>query len=360
MITARRFGLAALLAVSALALVGCETIGYYAQAVRGQAELWHSTRPIDSVVSDPEAPPQLKARLQNASRIREFASSELGLPDNRSYRGYADLKRPYVVWNVFATEPYSLKPKQWCFPIAGCVAYRGYFAREDAEAFAAELRRAGNDVHVGGVPAYSTLGFLSDPVLNTFVHYPPADLARLVFHELAHQVVYVSGDTTFNESFAVTVEREGVRRWMEHHGSPQALAAFHRAQERRAVFQALVLDYRDRLSRLYASGASRREMEAGKARIFHELDEAYAALKRSWGGFSGYDHWLGTNVNNASLASIAVYTQLVPAFQAMLGSTGGDLSKFYAEVRRVADMPRADRDAHLAYLVRGETRAAAQ
>lgn len=356
---ARRACLAVLMGGGVLALAGCETLGYYAQALRGQAELWQATRSIDAVVADPEASPQLKERLQNASRIREFASRELGLPDNRSYRGYADLKRPYVVWNVFATEPYSVKPKQWCFPIAGCVAYKGYFAREAAEAFAAELRRAGNDVHVGGVPAYSTLGFLNDPVLNTFVHYPPAELARLVFHELAHQLIYVSGDTTFNESFAATVEREGVRRWVERHGNPEALAAFRRVQERRAEFQSLVLDYRERLARLYASGVSSAEMATGKAGIYRDLDEAYAALKRSWGGFGGYDHWLGRNANNASLASVAVYTRLVPAFQAMLESVAGDLPRFYAEVRRVADLPAEDREAHLAQLMRGETRVSA-
>jgi len=355
---AYRLGLGGLLGASVLTLAGCETIDYYAQAVRGQAELWQATRSIDAVVADPAASPQLKERLQNASRVREFASRELHLPDNRSYRGYADLKRPYVVWNVFATERFSVTPKQWCFPIAGCVAYKGYFSREQAEAFAEELKREGNDVHIGGVPAYSTLGFLNDPVLNTFVHYPPAELARLIFHELAHQQVYVSGDTTFNESFAVTVEREGVRRWMAHHGSSEALAGFQRAQERRAAFHVMVLDYRSRLSRLYASGGNQDEMAAGKARIFRELDEAYAALKQSWGGFSGYDQWLGSNANNASLASIAVYTRLVPAFQAMLESARGDLPKFYAEVKRVAAFPQEDREAHLNRMMRSETQAA--
>lgn len=354
----RCVGLASLLVLTLVGIVGCETLGYYAQAVRGQADLWQATRPIDAVVADPQASPQLKARLQNASRIREFASRELGLPDNRSYRGYADLKRPYVVWNVFATEPYSVKPVQWCFPVAGCVAYKGYFSKGHAEAFAADLKRSGHDVHVGGVPAYSTLGFLNDPVLNTFIHYPPVELARLIFHELAHQLIYVSGDTTFNESFAVTVEREGVRRWMARHGSEDELAAFHRSQERRAAFQTLVLEHRGRLSQLFASPLSPDEMAAGKQRIYRELDEAYSRLKQSWGGFSGYDRWLGDNANNASLASIAVYTQLVPVFQAMLEAAAGDLPKFYTEVRRLAELPREDREARLARMLRTETRAA--
>lgn len=351
----RRVAIVGALLVAAGGLGGCETVGYYAQAVRGQAEVWYATRPVDAVVADPGAPAQLKERLQYAHRIREFASRELGLPDNGSYRGYADLKRPYVVWNVFAAEPYSVKPRQWCFPVAGCVAYKGYFSREEAEAFAEQLRRSGNDVHIGGVPAYSTLGYLSDPLLNTFMHYPPAELARLIFHELAHQLVYVSGDTIFNESFAVAVEREGVRRWMQRHGSPEALAAFHRSQERREAFQSLVLDYRARLEGLYASGGDTQVLAEGKKRIYAELDEAYQSLKRSWGGFGGYDRWLGANANNASLASIAVYTQWVPAFESILVQTGGDLPKFYAEVRRLADMSKDDRQAHLTRLLPART-----
>lgn len=185
--------------LGALALLaGCDTAAYYLQAVRGQAEMWQATRPIEDVLADPQAPKALKARLEYAMRVREFASTQLALPDNSSYRGYADLKRPYVVWNVFATDAFSVRPRQWCFPIAGCVAYKGYFSRAEAEAAAAELERRGDDVFIGGVPAYSTLGYFNDPVLNTFIHYPQAELARLIFHELAHQVAYVPGDTAFN------------------------------------------------------------------------------------------------------------------------------------------------------------------
>jgi predicted aminopeptidase len=353
----RRAGLAA--AVCILALGGCDTLGYYAQAVRGQAELWQATRPIDSVIADPGVSPELKARLQDASRIREFASRELGLPDNRSYRGYADLKRPYVVWNVFATAPYSVKPLQWCFPVAGCVAYKGYFSREQAEAFAAELRRGGDDVYVGGVPAYSTLGYLNDPILNTFVRYPPAEIARLIFHELAHQLLYASGDTAFNESFAVTVEREGVRRWMALHGTAAEIAAYQRTQQRRAQFLALVLEYRGRLERLYASGLPSERLAADKKRVFGELASEYEALKRSWGGFRGYDPWLGKNANNASLASVAVYTHLVPAFETLLARAGGDLPKFYAEARRLASLSKEERLAQLTRLLPVEARASA-
>ena len=333
-----------------VALTGCDTAAYYAQAFRGQAEMWQATRPIDDVMSDPEVPAALKERLQRAARIREFASQELGLPDNRTYRGYADLKRPYVVWNVFAAEPLSVKPRQWCFPIAGCVAYKGFFSRADADAQAATLRAAGDDVFIGGVPAYSTLGFLNDPVLNTFIHYPPAELARLIFHELAHQVVYVRDDTEFNESFAVAVEREGVRRWMDRYGLPAELEVFNRAQQRRAAFQELASRYRERLEKIYASVLSADEKLVRKREVFAELAAEYESFKQSWNGFKGYDPWLGPDANNASLASISVYTQLVPAFQALLEAAGNDLPGFYGEVRRYAAMPKEERRARLAEL----------
>jgi len=331
-----------------LSLAGCDTAGYYFQAFRGQTELWQATRPIDEVFADPNASLTLKERLAHVARIREFASRELALPDNGSYRGYADLKRSYVVWNVFAAEPFSVAPKQWCFPVAGCVAYKGFFTKAAAEALAAELRRAGLDVFVSGVPAYSTLGYFDDPVLNTFIHYPPAELSRLIFHELAHQVAYARDDTVFNESFAVAVEREGVRRWMERHGSAAELDAFHKSQQRRSEFYAIAGKYRRALDELYGSGLARPQMLARKLAVFSELAAEYGALKSSWGGFMGYDPWLGREANNAALASIAVYTHQVPAFQALLDGAGGDLTLFYAQAKQLAALPKSERDARLA------------
>ncbi len=333
-------------------LAGCDTASYYMQAVRGQAEMWHATRPIEDVMADPAAPKALKDRLTYAMRVREFASTRLGLPDNSTYRGYADLKRPYVVWNLFAADAFSVRPKHWCFPIAGCVAYKGYFSRAEAEAAAAELKRNGDDVFVGGVPAYSTLGYFNDPVLNTFIHYPQAEFARLIFHELAHQVAYARDDTAFNESFAVTVEREGVRRWMEAHGTPAELEAFYRAQERRTSFYTIASKYRRKLEQVYASGLPAQQMAQRKDAVFAELAAEYEGMKASWGGFKGYDPWLGPKANNASLASVAVYTHLVPAFQALLERVGGDLPRFYEEARRLAAMPRAERQAELDVLRR--------
>jgi predicted aminopeptidase len=332
----------------AVALSGCDTVGYYTQALRGQAELWRATRPVQEVITDPQSSTALKTRLELAERIRVFASRELGLPDNGSYRGYADLQRPYVVWNVFAAQALSVKPKQWCFPVAGCVAYKGFFKQTRADELAAQLRRQGLDVFVSGVPAYSTLGYLDDPLLNTFIHYPPAELARLIFHELAHQVVYTRDDTMFNESFAVAVEREGLRRWLKLHGTAQDQQAVEQRRVRRVAFHDLAEKYRRKLEEVYASEQSDERKLAAKAALFGALGAEYAELKASWGGFKGYDPWLGEQANNATLASIAVYTQQVPAFEALLASLGGDLSRFYAEVRQLANAPKSERAQRLA------------
>src|SRR5262245_13007319 len=273
------------------AIAGCSTLGYYLQAFNGQMELTRKARPIPQVLDDEHTPTDLKVRLEHVQEIRSFASQELALPDNGSYRRYADLKRPYVVWNIFTTEEFSVVPKQWCFPIAGCVGYRGYFAQDAAETFAAQERKAGLDVYVGGVPAYSTLGWMDDPVLNTFIRYPDTEIARLVFHELAHQLVYVPGDSTFNESFATTVELEGVKRWLAVHGTPEQMAAFEAGQVRRREFAELVVRYRDKLAALYASGIGAPAMRDAKARTFQEMRQDYHALRERWGGFAGYDWW---------------------------------------------------------------------
>jgi len=327
-----------------LASAGCSTIGYYWQAMRGQLELVHKSRPIPDVIADPATPPALRETLSELSGIRDFASRALALPDNGSYRRYADLGRPYVVWNVFATEAFSTKPKEWCFPIAGCVGYRGYFNEADARAFADERSAEGLDVYVAGVPAYSTLGWLDDPILSTFIHYPRLELARLVFHELSHQVVYVKGDTTFNESFAVAVETEGVQRWVRAHGTADMQEGFDRAQARKRDFIDLIERTRGRLDTLFAQDAlDGDEMRRGKRRVYEDMRAEYAALKAKWGGFSGYDWWFAQPLNNAQLASVALYTQLVPGFQALLRERGGDMQAFYAEVRRLAQLPEGER-----------------
>lgn len=349
---------AAIAAVTAAG--GCSTVAYYGQAVGGHLEVMHRTRPIDQLLADGATDPALRTRLARVLEIREFASRELALPDNGSYRGYADLGRPYVVWNVVAAPELSIEPRPSCFLVVGCVSYRGYYSRPAAERFAAELAAQGYDVFVYGVSAYSTLGWFDDPVLNTFMGYPDAELARLVFHELAHQVVYVKGDTTFNESFAVTVEEEGLRRWLPGRANEAERAAYALGRERRAAFVALLLRYRERLGTLYDSLASDADKRDGKARLLAELEAEYRRLRDdAWGGWGGYDRWFENGVNNAQLASVATYEQLVPAFRALLARADGDLQRFYAAAAKLGRLDPPAREAALAALVPAQQAAAA-
>jgi predicted aminopeptidase len=330
---------------------GCANVGYYWQSIRGQFDIWSRQRDIASILQSAETPEATRERLATTLRMRAFAVSELGLPDNASYTRYADLGRPYVVWNVFATPELSLKPLNWCFPFAGCVSYRGYFSKEEAEAFAGELAQQGHDVYVGGVPAYSTLGWFADPVLNTVLGYSNPRLALLIFHELAHQVVYVRDDTVFNESFAVAVEREGIRRWLLRHGSAEDQATYERGRARRDDFVGLVETYRGRIKTLYQSGLDPETMRTRKQETFREMARDYLKLKAGWDGFTGYDRWFGQGPNNARLASVSIYTQMVPAFQVLLAREGGELPRFYEAVKALARQPREERNAALRALM---------
>lgn len=328
-------------------LGGCSMLSYYSQAVRGQLDLLRLATPIVEELHKDAVPDALKAKLRAVVKIRQFASRELALPDNGSYKSYAELGRRYVLWNVFAAEEFSVEPLTSCFPIAGCVSYRGYFVEADAEAAGAALRARGYDVYVGGVPAYSTLGWFNDPVLSTFIRYPEAQLARLMFHELAHQLLYVKNDTRFNESFAVAVEQAGVERWLAHNGSASKRAEYARLQRMREEFVALLIRYRVLLERYYSQDLPAELKRAGKAKRFAAMEQEYRQLKVSWGGFAGYDRWFAGKPNNATLASVALYTELVPAFSALLEHEGGDLPRFYAEVKQLAKLPKEERDARL-------------
>src|SRR5215831_6352974 len=275
--------LLAILAVSLLA--GCGSASYYWQGIRGEMDILERSAPIPAVVESTQDA-ALKAKLEHAMAIRDFASRELGLPDNGSYRRYTDLGRRFVLWNVFATPELSLEPRQWCFPVAGCVNYRGYFDEAAAKAAAAQFSEQGDDVHIGGVPAFSTLGYFNDPILSTFIRYPEPEFARLIFHELAHQVAYAKDDTVFNESFAVAVEEEGLRRWLAAQHDPDLDRQFAVSERYRTAFRSLVERTRSTLQTLYASSASDEEKRAGKAQAFATMREEYAAAKRAWGGFS--------------------------------------------------------------------------
>lgn len=322
-------------------LTGC----YYLQAAAGQLEISSKRRGIEQLIGDPQTDPALRGRLQYVQSARDFAVGELSLPDNDSYRSYTALDRPFVVWNVFATDEFSVEPRRWCFPVAGCVVYRGYFDPDTAERYAQSIRLAGGDAMVAGAAAYSTLGHFADPVLSTMMRWSDVQLAATLFHELAHQVVYVPGDAPFNESFATLVERVGVERWLTSRGEADALAQWRQTERRAGDFQSLLLDTRRRLGEAYANGSPDPELRAAKARIFGQLKYEYSLLRERWGGYPGYDAWFDRPLNNAHLVPVATYQDCVPGFERLLATAGGDLAVFYAEVERLASLPAQQRAA---------------
>ncbi|OYV01643.1 MAG: aminopeptidase [Burkholderiales bacterium PBB5] len=327
---------------------GCSAVGYYAQSVGGHVDLMQRARPLPDWLADPATPPALRERLALAQRLRHFAVTDLALPDNASYTRYADLGRNAAVWNVVAAPELSLQLKTWCYPVMGCVGYRGYFHRDEAQAEAEAQRAAGREAMVYGVPAYSTLGWSNwlggDPLLNTFVHGSEASLARLVFHELAHQVVYAADDTAFNESYATAVERLGLQRWQQAHGGAAEDPAVAR---RRADFRAITGRARSALAALYRSGQDDAAKRAGKAQILATLRAEHAALKAGpWAGYDGYDDWVA-RANNPALALQATYDGLVPGFERLFAAEGSDFARFHAAVRQLAALPAAQRHATL-------------
>ena len=342
-------GLVALMAAAGVCLSsGCSTLGYYAQSVSGHLAIVRAARPVPEWLADPATTAALKERLRLSQRIRDYAVSELNEPDNASYRRYADLQRSAAIWNVVAAPELSLTLQTWCFPVVGCVGYRGYYEAVDANAFADGLRAQGLEASVYGVPAYSTLGLLpgdafADPLLNTFIDYPEGELARLIFHELAHQIAFAKGDTVFNESFATAVERIGGARWLASQAGPQAREAYARYDGRRQDFRALTGRYRERLQTLYAGSASDADKRAAKGALMVELRAEFETMKRErWGGFSGYDGWFA-RANNAALGVLAAYNELVPNFERLFEREQRDFPRFYAEVRRLAALPLAER-----------------
>ncbi|MBX3658404.1 MAG: aminopeptidase [Ramlibacter sp.] len=345
--------------VAALCLSGCANVGYYWQSLSGHLGVMSAARPVSDWLAEDATPGDLKARLRLSQRIRDFAVSELHLPDNPSYRRYADLHRRAVVWNVVAAPELSLTLKTWCFPVTGCVGYRGYFAQADAEAEAARQRAQGLEASVYGVPAYSTLGWMNwaggDPLLNTFIRYPEGELARMIFHELAHQVVYAAGDTMFNESFATAVERLGSARWLATQSSDAARAEYAAFDERRSQFRALALATRRRLAQIYEPkepvALAPRSQAAMKKEAYEAFRRDYEALKSRWGGYAGYDAWVA-QANNASFGAQAAYDELVPGFEALFAREGADptqqWTRFYDAVRRLAALPQDERRRALA------------
>jgi predicted aminopeptidase len=332
----------------ALLLGGCADLGYYWQSASGHIGIMRAAKPVPEWLADPATSAPLKAKLELTQRIRRFASSELGLPDNRSYKSYADLHRPAAVWNVVAAPPYSLTLKSWCFPVAGCVGYRGYYSEAAAKAEAEAQRALDLEVAVYPVPAYSTLGWMNwaggDPLLSTFIGYPEGELARLVFHELAHQVLYVAGDTVFNESYATAVERIGGGLWLQREAGEAARREYSQFDGQRQDFRALALNTRRALTQVYESPEAKAKdwtaVEAMKKAAMADFRERYARLREGWSGprQGAYDGWVA-RANNAAFGAQGAYDDLVPSFEKLFEREGRDWPRFYTEVRRIAALP---------------------
>lgn len=343
----RQFGI--LLGLTTL-LSGCSSVGYYAQAVKGHCDVVSRQKSCEKLIADTNTPPELQTRLELAGDLCEFAERELGLPSKGAYRRYADLERPYVVWNVYAAPKFSLEPKTWWYPFVGSLDYRGYFTEEAARRYADRLARKGSDAYVEGVEAYSTLGWFKDPLLNTFLHHSEPILAEVLFHELAHQKVFASGDTDFNEAFATVVAKTGVLRWLKANGDDDALALYEAALGRNDAFVRIVQDARLELQQLYerTNGFSDHdEVEAGKEQVMGQLRGNFEELLAQSDRFAGYEPWFGANLNNAQLNSVATYHDLVPAFDRLLARQDGDLEKFYEVVRGLTKLTETKRHEEL-------------
>ena len=343
-----------LLAIALIPLInGCSSASYYSQLAEGQWQLLQAREQVSTVIADPQRPVELRDQLVKAQAARTFASEHLHLPDNQSYRLYADLKRPYVVWNVFATPEFSLNPVTHCFPIAGCVAYRGYYSQGAARGEAALQHQQGMDVFVSGVEAYSTLGWFDDPILNSMLNWGDERLATLIFHELAHQRFYVKDDTEFNESFASFVEQEGTRQWRARQGLP---SPDMRAVQQRDQFIGLVLQTRQRLQQLYAQPLTAPQMRQRKAEEFERMREAYRQLRdQQWGGNTRFDAWVYAPMNNAKLLPFGLYDQWVSGFAALFKNSDGDWQTFYHAVEQLAKLPAEQRKATLRQLAAAQS-----
>jgi len=331
----------------AVVLTGCESIRYYKQLISGQIAILNKKQPVTKLLDDPDTPEKLKEKLRLVIDIRTFAKDELFLPVKNQYLDFVELERPFAGWNMWATPEFSFAPKTWCYPIIGCAVYRGYFSKQDAFDYGHQLEAQGYDVYIGGVAAYSTLGWLNDPVFSTFIYRSDIKLAALIFHELSHHLLYVGDDTTFNESFAIAVEHESMRRWLTTRDNLKASEDYKMDYWRRRQFIELVTKYRKELETLYAKDLPTPEKRQAKAAVFEKLKDEYQLLKKDWDGYSGYDLWMNRNMNNAKLISVSTYHDLVPAFLKLLKTCNNDLKVFY---KKCQDLSKKSKEERLAYL----------
>ncbi len=327
---------------------GCSSLENYGRMIGGHLDIMSSREPFEHVLKKQSTSDDVKRKLHLTLEAKHFAITSLHLPDNGSYSTYVDLGRPYVTWNVVATPTYSLQPKQWCFAVIGCLSYRGYYKESRAREYADTLRKQGLDVTVTSATAYSTLGFFKDPVLNTMLRYDDTRYVGILFHELAHQQLYIKADSTFNESYASFVEEEGLRRWLASRDAEDQLKQWQTVKARQSMFNDLLLNARQLLDELYQSDLSDTEKNESKQAIFSQLKSEYESLKRiKWSGYSGYDRWFDRSLNNAHLASVSTYQRLVPVFRQMLRAFNGDLLAFYQEAKAISSLPKVQREARL-------------
>lgn len=336
--------LAILLTIS-VSLVSCETVGYYTQAARGQLAIMFGREDIQRLIDSGELSVELNDKFSEVMRIRKFASEQLALPVEQNYSTYVDVEREHVVWNVFAAPEFSIIPVNWCYPIAGCVSYRGYFSEAGAKNYSLALERRGFDVYTGGIDAYSTLGWFDDSLLSTVISRANHQLAGLIFHELAHQVAYLPGNTTFNESFATAVEREGLRRWLEATEQSEIIAIADLNSSRQEQFISLVSRFRDRFESVYQDEISETQKRQEKSALQDQLRAEYEQLKASWNDYIGYDAWFSRSLNNAQLSTVSFYNDLVPFFNELLLQSAGDMGEFFESVNAIIAMAPEDREA---------------
>ncbi len=330
-----------LLSIIAL-LPACSQLSYYAQAAKGQWEIVSKRQDIQHLLSDSTLGPELKTKLELVEKIRDFAVSELGLPDNKTFRSFTDLERQYVVWNVIATPTYDITPKTWCFPVAGCVAYKGFFSETSATELNDTLISQGYDTYTYGVSAYSTLGWFSDPVLNTFINYNEISLAGLIFHELAHQVMYLKDDSAFNEGFATAVEIAGVEKWISQNHNEEKFNDYAKQREDNNQITEMVLGFRNQLVNLYAESAES-DLAKSKSKLFQIMKTKYERLQDAGRGTRFYDWWFGLDLNNAHLSAISTYHRLVPAYLAVM-SQSESMNDFFNTIETQGKLPKSKRD----------------
>ena len=310
-------------------LSSCSSIYYYGQSIAGQIEIFNASKPITTLIRNDQLSESEKSKLQMALTIREFASTELQLPDNNSYRKYADLGRNYVVWNVIATPEFSLTPLQSCFLIVGCLSYKGFFSKKDAIEFGDSLKQKGYDIHIAGVTAYSTLGWFDDPVLNSMIRRNNRSLARVIFHELAHQLIYFENDTEFNEAFAETVAIVGVEKWLKSINEPHTLTEFQAELERENQFASLVSNYKEKLNLLYQNQTDPEYLRKEKELLINQMKKDYQTIQTGWKDHDDYGDWFNSEINNAKLAIVLTYKDLIPDFVRVLDNQGSNLGDFY-------------------------------